>query len=412
MKRILALCIFVLSSLMAFAELYTPHRYVELGIDTQAGSSNNYYRVDDVFKKNLVIDLRKISEDLSSSGFELDFYTKDRLFLNVNISPKFRLSLFTETEGAGYMNVPHRLFEILGKGYQAGEDATFDIEGYADLFYTIGASFRTTLFEKYGVTFTPAYYVPLVYMEKTTGKVSVASHDDGSLTARADAQISLYSAVSLQKYKENTFKGGDIASDVASSLAKGGFDLSLAVERPIVPKLDVGAFIRIPMVPARLDHKMTMDVYGYYTVNRLMGILDKSMEMDKDYGVGDVVYTTGESQKVWRPFRFGAEAAWRPFGSWFVLRPMIALVVRNPYTSGARTVYPEFSLSAEAALKEIIGINFSTSYLNRVFVQQLGLMLNFRVIELNIKAMLRGGSFVNSFNWTGAGAYVGVRIGF
>ena len=91
---------------------------------------------------------------------------------------------------------------------------------------------------------------------------------------------------------------------------------------------------------------------------------------------------------------------------------MIALVVRNPYTSGARTVYPEFSLSAEAALKEIIGINFSTSYLNRVFVQQLGLMLNFRVIELNIKAMLRGGSFVNSFNWTGAGAYVGVRIGF
>ena len=51
MKRILALCIFVLSSLMAFAELYTPHRYVELGIDTQAGSSNNYFRIDDVFKK-------------------------------------------------------------------------------------------------------------------------------------------------------------------------------------------------------------------------------------------------------------------------------------------------------------------------------------------------------------------------
>ncbi len=412
MKRIICICAILASSLLAFAELYAPHRIVEVGIDSQVGASNNYFRADEVFTKNLVIDLREVSENLSSSGLEIDYYTKDRIFLNVNISPKFRLGLFTETEGAGYLNVPHRLFEILGKGYQAGEDATFDIEGYADLFYNIGASFHTTIFEKYGVTFTPTYYVPLAYMEKTTAKVTVSSTDDGSLTARADAQVTLYSAVSLQKYKENKFSSGDVTSDIAKSLSSGGFDLSLAVERPIFPKLDVGAFVRIPMIPARLDHKMTMDVYGYYTVNKLMGILDKSMEMDKDYGVGDVVYTTDESKKVWRPFRIGAEAAWRPFGSWFVLRPMLALVVRNPYTSGVRSVYPEFSLAAEAAFRNMIGINFSTNYLNRVFVQQMGIMLNFRVIELNIKAMLRGGSFINSFNWTGAGAYVGVRIGF
>ena len=412
MKKISCLCAIAASSLMAFAELYAPHRIVEVGLDSQAGASNNYFRVDEIFTKNLVIDLRKISNDLSSSGLELDYYTKEKLFVNVNISPKFRLGFFTETEGSGYINVPHRLFEILGHGYQAGENASFDIEGYADLFYNIGASFRTTLFEKYGVTFTPTYYVPLAYMEKTTATVSVASLDDGSIAARADAQVSVYSAVSLQKYKENKFSAGDVTGDIVRSLSSGGFDLSLAVERPIFPKLDVGAFVRIPMIPARLNHKMTMDVYGYYTVNKLMGILDKSMEQDYDYGVDDVVYTSGGSKKIWRPFRIGAEAAWRPFGSWFVLRPMLALVVRNPYTSGVRAVYPEFSLSAEAAFRNMLGINFSTNYLNRVFVQQVGIMLNFRVFELNVKAMLRGGSFINSFNWTGAGAYVGVRFGF
>ena len=412
MKKLITLLAVLGITVSLWAELYTPHRFIEFGVDTEEGASNNYFRIDEIFVKKLVIDLQKMSKDLSGSGLKLGFMTDEKVFFNFNRGERFRLGIFTQLEGAGFANAPESLFDLLGKGYKAGDKFSADVEGFADLFFSIGVNFHTTIFEKYGITVTPAYFVPLAYVEKMTAEVSLTSGSDTGIRAEAVAPIDVYSPFSLQKYKENAFSGGDIPSDLGKSLQKGGFDLALEVERPIFRSLDLGVFTRIPLVPATLDHKMSMRAYAYYSVNNLMGVLDDSMETDSDYGMDDFVYTSGESKKVWRPFRFGVEGAWRPFGDWCTFRPMIALVVRNPYTSGARIVYPEYALVAEGMFFNMLGLNVGTSYKNKAFIQQLGLTFNFRVFELNAKVMLRGSSFVSSFNWNGAGAAVGIRFGW
>ena len=401
---------FIVSSLSA--ELYVPHRFIEFGVDAEGGAANNYFKLDEVLVKNLVINVQKMAKELSSGGMKVDYSVFSSVFFNLNLGPDFRLKVFTEVEGSGFVNSPKDLFDLLGNGYTAGTSVNFKMEGYADLFSSVGASFHTTIFEKYGITVTPAYYVPLAYVESVTADVNVVSTSSGAIVARAVAPINIYSTSSLRPYKENEFSGSTIRNDVFSAFKNGGFDLSLAVERPVLKRLDVGAFIRIPMIPAKLTHRMSMNAYAYYTVNNLMGFLDDTLETENDYGFDDPVYYSGESKRVWRPFRIGAEAAWRPFGDWCTFRPMFALVVRNPYTSGERTVFPEFGVSAEASLYNILGINLSTAYKNRAFVQSLGFMFNFRAVEINVRAMLRGTGFVSSFNWSGAGAYVGVRFGF
>ncbi|MBQ7159621.1 MAG: hypothetical protein IJS09_09410 [Treponema sp.] len=411
MKLIRLLIVLLITSSL-FAELYEPHRFIEVGVDAEAGVSNNYFRADEVLVKDLVINVQKMAKDLSSGGLTIDYMVNSGAFIGLNFGPKFRLKIFTEVEGSGYVNAPHDLFDLLGNGYTAGTDVDFQMEGYADLYTSFGASFHTTIFQKYGITVTPAYFVPLAYVERTVANVNVSSTMDGTTVARATAPIEVYSTASLRPYKENDFSSSTITSDVTSSLKNGGFDLSLAVERPLLKRLDIGIFARIPIMPATLNHKMTMNAYASYTVNNLLGYLDDTLETSNDYGIDDIVYTSGEGKKVWRPFRMGIEGAWRPFGTWCTFRPMFAMVVRNPYISGERIVYPEFGLSAEAALFNMLGINFSTAYKSRVFVQQLGFMFNFRAVEINIKAMLRGASFISSFNWSGAGAYVGVRVGF
>ena len=189
--------------------------------------------------------------------------------------------------------------------------------------------------------------------------------------------------------------------------------MSLAVERPFFPSFDVGVFTRLPLWPGNLDYMASGKFTASFTEDNL---LDKAMNSDNDlyesdYHLSDIRYRQVDTKHVWRPFKLGAEAAWRPFGNWAVFRPKFALVVRNPYTSDVM-VYPEYSLAAEFAVFNIIGLNFTTAYESKVFIQQIGFMLNFRVIQIDIKASLRGASFVNSFNYTGAGVYAGVKIGF
>ena len=60
----------------------------------------------------------------------------------------------------------------------------------------------------------------------------------------------------------------------------------------------------------------------------------------------------------------------------------------------------------------MIGCWVKTQYLNELFKHEAGLILNFRVCELNLGVSLQGADFVNSFKGSGAGAFVNLAIGF
>ncbi len=404
MKKLLtALCALFATSVV-YAELYTPHRFVEWGVETTAGVSNSYFCVPDYLQKEIVFDLQEIANDLSGKGLCFDVLGEATTFFNINLGKKFRLGFFAGVEASGYLNVADDLFNVLGKGITIGDTQNFSISGYGDVFATAGVSFYTT-WRGWGIKVQPTYFVPVAYVADATATVKAENNSDGSIEVRAEAPVDIYTVIDM-----DTIDGGVTADQISEAAKNGGFDLSLEVERRVLRTLDVGVFTRIPIVPGRLGYKMTAYMYAYYVENGLLNYLSETEEHDSDNGIEDIVYSTA-SYKVHRPFRLGAEAAWRPFGKWMTFRPELALAVRNPYSSDM-VVYPEYNLGAELSLFNILGLTAATGYQNRVFVQSLCLMLNARVVELDIGASLRGADFTRSFNLSGAGAFAAVKIGF
>ena len=72
----------------------------------------------------------------------------------------------------------------------------------------------------------------------------------------------------------------------------------------------------------------------------------------------------------------------------------------------------EYDFGVNFTILHILGFNISTSYQNQIFMHNVGVMLNFRLIEVDVSAVLQGGNFAQSFKGTGAGCVIAVKIGF
>ncbi len=412
-KIVLAVATFFVSA-SVFAELRKPNRYFEIGVEAEAGASNNYFSTNEFMVKDLVIDLKKIADEIPSGGWKAEVLDKEKAFINLNISERFRLGFFTGLDVSGSVNIGKELFDFLGNGFTGGSKSV-KLSGHFDAFLDAGVSFRTKIRE-FGVTISPAYYVPLIYMPSTTATASWSSDSSGKLKANVQANVKVYSAVDMRRWTEkNDFDENanpSLNDEIQSALKNGGFDLSLAVEHPIFGQwLEVGGFARIPILPGTLDYEMSRTVSAHVSTDGFLKILTDDDELEKEFDSGTATYSK-TSHKVYRPLRFGAEAAFRPFGRWFTLRPMGALVMRSPYDGDEREIFPEYSLSATASLFNVLSLTVGTAYLNQVFVHSALFALNARVLELDLGIALRGGDFLKSFQGTGTSACIGVKIGF
>lgn len=399
----------MISSLL-FAELYKPNRIVEFGVDAKIGASNGYFTPEEVLVKDLKFDLQKISNGISDSGLGIDFVTNERFFFNLNISDNFRVSSFFNVEGSGYANIDHDFFKMLADGIRIGRTLSFDVEAVADVFAVWGLSYQTMI-KGYRVKASPAYVVPLLYLKKCSGTVTYTSTKDGSLRADISAPVEVYTVVNAKRYIEHDFETTDISNDITNALRRGGFDLTLEVERPLTRTFEAGAYTRIPIVPGRLNHSMKKTFTASFEIDNVLDYIESSEEIKDLVDKASETSYDSASAKVFRPFRLGLEGAWRPFGRYVTFRPKLGFAVRNPYSS-AMMFYPEYALDADVTFLNIIGISAGTAYENKAFAHSLGFMLNARVFEFIVKAQVRGTDFVNSFKTTGAGAYAGIRFGF
>ena len=414
MRKMLLLLLLSSLFLSAFAELHKPNRIIEYGVESTVGVSNNYFKPSDILTKNIVLDLQKIADELPDEGLTFDVFGGFRTFLNFNIVEQFRLGFFVGLEGNGYLNIGKDLFDFLGSGYAVGQCVTFESSGYGDIWAEAGISFHTKLFDTYGITIAPAYVIPIAYIKKVRAQATVATTASGAIRGEAHAPVSIYTVVDAQKFVENDFTKEDITDAISEAASQGGVDISFEIERPVLKRLDVGIFTRIPIVPGRLQYEMIENVYASFTEDNLLDeFLNKSRKSTRRmrYKVEDIVYSKSGTQYVFRPFRLGIEGAWRPFGAWCVFRPKLAFVARGLFTSDIE-VYPEYAVDAHLTFLKVLGFNIGTAFENRVFIQRIGFMFNFRVVQIDIKAMVRSASLINSFALSGAGAYVGLRIGF
>ena len=421
-KNVFLISVFsVFASISAFAEfsafdfqgdlLSKPKRYFEIGVDADAAAANNLFGLKDVLTKDVVIDLTQISKDMADSGFTLAFFNKEKAYVNLNLSSRFRFSIFTAVEASSTLNISKDLFEILGEGFSSGDSKSVDLTGCSDVFTDVGFSFQTIV-KGCGVKITPTYFIPLVYVPKTTATAKLTTSTSGAVRADAEANVDIYTAINMHDFMEDSKSFDSLDFSISDLLSNGGLDLSLELEKNWFHNFNAGLYTRIPIVGGTLNYKMHTRYWAYAYETNPLGFLDDTEDHDYDNGHDDFTYSE-ESYKVHRPFKLGLNATYKPFGNWFKIMPALGFALRNPYTSGDRIFYMEYALDLRLSLlKQIFNFNLGTAYQNQVFQQRFGFSLNLRVLEIMAQASMCGTTLLTSFDRNGYGAFVGLRIGF
>ena len=384
--------------------LNVSHRFFQLGFKAEAGVSNNFFNIKDFLKKELEIDLQEISKDMPDSGWSFDVLGNSELYVGFALPNNLIFNISTGVEASGKAVVSKELFDYIGDGFKLyeplsiGGDVSFDSFGYAEV--DVG-------FDLFGfhVCVTPAFVRPLVHVETENANISYYNPSDGSISVSALAKLKYYGFTDLEPILED----GDFSEISSDAWLGWGFDLGLSVEHRIFNTLQGGAYIRIPCVPGHLTYSAdVVSSYNFYLPGfkeMINGDYDdpEYQEFEKTYGT--------EEKYLSRPFRTGLQLAWRPFGRWCTFGASGGYSVKYMFTEQAKG-YFEYDLSCEARFFHMIGTWVKTQYLNEMFKHEAGLILNFRVFELNVGASLQGADFVNSLKGSGAGAFVNFAIGF
>ncbi|MCM1223631.1 MAG: hypothetical protein NC548_55200 [Lachnospiraceae bacterium] len=416
MKKIF-FAIFSISVFSAFAELYPSRRYVEIGAGAGFRFSENLASVSDVMKKELIIDLDEIYSNMKK-GFILTAGATPEAYMDFNFK-NFGFGFHAGVDVSGRMNISRDFFGILANGIEAGKKTSVDMNLWLQSFAEASVPVYFKIFD-FRVKVTPTYFVPLVYIPDVSARASLVNKSDGTIEAKVDAPISIYTAQkfgdSFDGSIDSIFAETNISSMISDSLKNGGFDLGVLVEYPFTRKLDLGAYANIPIVPGRLKGKLSTFITASIKTPSLIDMIadgEDAGETEVDYEVGDFVYTE-DKYYVNRPMRFGAEIAYRPWKNWLTLRARAGLAFRNPFGKdfNIRSFYPEYDLGAEFVLFYVLGLSLHTEYTQQVFAHTLQLILNARVFELDISAGICNSDFLKSFQIQGACAAVAVKFGF
>ncbi|MFA6857705.1 MAG: hypothetical protein WCR31_10895, partial [Treponema sp.] len=339
------------------------------------------------------------------------------LFWNLNLPNGFHLGSAYGLEGSVTGNIGKNLFDLIG--YGNADSTTINVDGYAnaDIFayFNVSAGIKV---DSMRITVTPAIFMPILHAQTSSMSAQVKNPEDGSVQVIASAFGTVYTPTDIS-FLSDSKTDADTEKIIRDTSEGAGFDLAGAIELPVFSFLQAGGYARIPIVPGHLKHSASGTATLKYTADSVSDIINGDSQSDST--ISDVKYGT-DDYYISRPFRLGAESAFRPYGNWFTIRALLGFGVQYPYTSDFK-FYPEYSIGIETDLFKIIGMSISTSYLSQMFIQKLNFMFNFRVIELNFAGFLAGAGgaanmvdfgteFSNSFKGAGAGAQVSVCIGF
>jgi hypothetical protein len=400
MKRIsVSVIVFFMCTLSLWPQ-DKPHRLIEVGFDAGASFSNSYLTMKDFLGEIVILDLSRMADDLYN-GLDVFFDTHGKTFININPGASWGFGLFAGVDAMGQFKIPQSMVELLSRGNDLNKTYSDNLGLGAASFLETG--FWTSLkFRRIKFTVRPAYYVPLAYLDKPRVDYSFGTRDDGTISMSGTYKAELYTPFSL----DDT---GDL--DVGSILSNGGVDISLRGEYPLSYNLILGGTItHIPFFPAHLSDKYSMTGSFDFTGKDIEDIID-IINGDEDAPEFTTTAETGTGNKIlFRPFKVGVDAVYRPFRRrFFSVKPELAMVFNNIYDI---PLYADFGLTGELNLADIFILGAGIHYEDLVWKQRVNLVLNFRVIELGIGISSQSQRFLKSFQAAGLGVDVGFRMGF
>jgi hypothetical protein len=426
MKKALLCCLLAAVLLPLYAE--KPKRYVEFGLDVDAGAANNFLGFFDFFNEERTVVIEP--SELSDSGLLINGAAGGEAFFNINFGEKFGLGFFAGFDVTMYSGFSGEFFRFLSEGNANMRDFTAITSAGASVFADAGLKTRFK-FGKLSLDVSPAAYVPILYIPPP--RMSYRFNTTEGIKADAHIQADGYTPLSLDNFFDFSTSDDSDDSGNGDSPAKGfsfsqddvwhileawGLDLSLGAEYALHPQWDLGGSVAsIPLYPATLRHRIsyqfdyTMDPLGDQDLIEM--IKDGSNFEVESPEVTDPVFSDDLAFRVFRPLRFDFYVQYKPLSSsLIVLKPDIGFSALTVYGYEASEMCFNAGLEAQLNLKRIFSLSLSSSYRERLWNQGAALMLNLRVFQLDLDVSLQSQDFVSSFELNGVRAAVGLRFGF
>ena len=402
MKK-LVVSIFALSVLCAtsFAKGFFEKRFFEMKTGVSVDFSNNLFSCNDFFQRDLVIDLKKISDECPEKGFGIRADVNPLIELNLNVL-NIELGLSTGMDIYEKFEIGKDLFDFLGKGNSIGQTLDINFKNSTDIFYYTEAKVGFSL-GKLKFLAKPAMFIPLLSIQNSGGNITVLNTSDGLLDVNMNVNMDIYSVYSLKSVDGNI--GVDTDSLKGSLISGCGFDVGGTVTYQWSDSFALDAVCRFPLIPGRLYNKASVSGGTSYKMN----IMD--FENSEKKTKEPTVTNEDSFLALNRPLKIGVYANKNLLGTLFTARAGLGLGIQRPFCDGA-FAYPEYYLGIGLNLLNIVKVGLSTEYRDQLFIHQIGTTLNVRVLQLDIGVSSQSATFKKSFEVAGVGAYAYITMGF
>ncbi len=388
---ILSILISLSSGLFAFD--FFEDRIFEVQLGTDLGLSNNSTALDDWLKKDLVIDLRAIADNVPDSG--LNFTT----FLNPYFHTQLKISNFSIAVNGGVdlyasLTMGDDLFDLLGYGNALGVPVLVAIEADSDAFAFVEVDVGLK-FKKFKLNIIPAVFVPLFSTSGLAGSVSLANDANGNIMMRYDVDFKLYSL----------FNFDNMNVDPQELIKAFGYDLTGEFLIPFENKITAGVRLRIPIIPGKISNLF----------NATSSFVFEGTLSDQSFTQSNTGMQFGNSKttdySVNRPLKLNLFMNYQPLSNFIDIDLGAGLGVKHPFSEYYR-FYPEYYLGLSLSLIRVFTFTLSTEYTDQVFIHQFGASANIRFAKIDTGVSVQSADFMRSFTGSGFGAYVYMTMGF
>jgi len=374
-------------------------RSFEIGLlNIDFNFANSFLTIKDVLQEVIIIDLDKLSD-----GFKINFgLNVVPLYIKINSKKGWGVGLSAGVSAFGVINLSGNMLSLS----EAIKDNS-DVGGAAFSSFTLNTFYDV---KKLKIKFNPSLYTTLLYVappgSMTSSVIYTLDYSNGTVM-NIDYASRVYVGYSLE--------------DKFSITSNPGLDFSIGMEYPltkeigltdILPILDFDValdIINISFIPSTLTDYI--QVKGRIGKDTPIKLINKDDDDDSDFFSSDGMVDGNRVVKVSRPFRMLARADWRPlFGSKFLtVSPVIGFCYSEFY-------YKPFSfeggLNACLNLGNFFLLKAGLNYIDRMFVNNLGVVLNSKLFEVDIGLDLRSQEISQLWKGSGFGISFGFKFGW
>jgi hypothetical protein len=366
-------------------------KYFELGIDAGIGFDNGLIRSNDVFRKNIILDLDILGGRIGENGLNINADLHAGFFINFRMQEKWGLGFYEGIEGNIYGNLPQSFFTLISEGNINSHNLSGNINASGGI-YAATALSGFMRFGKWRFGVSPAMYTPLLYIPRNSEITYYLNTEEG-IKLNAEGEIKAYTI--------------DIDSfGPADYFKSGGFDLSVDAEYALLPSLNLGAGLsHIPLMAGVSRHLERYTLKEFYVDIAL----NKGLDLPR---LNYESVSEACEKKIYRPLRFDAYALYRPLSfnrDLLIVRPNIGFTD----DLNDKTVFFNAGIEVQShLLRNMLFVALATGYTENIWRHRLNFAVNFRAFELDLGAALRAQNFKHSLQMSGVEVNVGLRFGW